>query len=165
MEPSDASQAETERQVTAAIERYNEVVESRDRGGRSESARRAAEKAVGRALQLLSFVLKRAGAAGMTRQRMSELTGWEPELLREVLERPPEPEFVRRVAPGLDPAAVARAAASSEASQRLHELSRAILADVDDEDWSPAAADLDELHERLDNAWRSWRQGLRGSPS
>src|ERR1700754_3153557 len=103
MDPSDASQAEAERQVTAAIERYNELVESLDRDGRSDGARRAAEKAVGRALQLLSFVLKRAGAGGMTRERMSELTGWEPELLREVVERPPEPEFVKRVAPGLDP--------------------------------------------------------------
>jgi len=35
-----------------------------------------------------------------------------------------------------------------------------ILADVDDPAWSPAAADLDDLCERLETAWRSWRQGL-----
>jgi hypothetical protein len=35
-----------------------------------------------------------------------------------------------------------------------------ILADVGDSAWSPAGADLDDLCERLETAWRSWRQGL-----
>jgi hypothetical protein len=157
-------QAEAERQVVAAVDRYREVVASMDRGGRPESGQHAAAKAVGRALQLISFVLKRAVASGITLDRLSELTAWEPELVREVLERRPEPELVARVAPsGLDAGAVARAAAISEASARLHALAEAILADVDDEDWSPGAADLDELQERLESAWRTWRTGLRRS--
>jgi hypothetical protein len=72
----------------------------------------------------------------------------------------PGAEFVSRVRPQVDAVAVARAA-SADASQRLHELAGAILADVDDEQWSPAAADLDELHERLETVWRAWRAGLR----
>jgi hypothetical protein len=35
-----------------------------------------------------------------------------------------------------------------------------VLADVEDETWSPAPADLDELYDRLETEWRSWRQGL-----
>jgi hypothetical protein len=164
MDPSDMSQAEAERQVTAAIERYRELVDSMGRGGRPESGQRAAEKAVGRALQLLSFVLKRAVASGVSVERLSELTEWEPELVHNVLERPPAPEIVSRLAPsGLDASAVARAAAGSEASVRLHALTEAIRADIDDGTWSPAAADLDELHDRLETAWRSWRQELRGT--
>jgi hypothetical protein len=157
------SESELERQVVAAADRYREVAGSEDVAGLPESGRHVAAKSVGRAIQLLSFVLKRAADGGVGVERLSELTGWEPPLVRELLERPPEPEFVSRVAPeGVDPAIVARAAASLHASQRLHALAGAILADVDDESWSPAAADLDELHDRLENAWRAWRQGLRG---
>jgi hypothetical protein len=43
---------------------------------------------------------------------------------------------------------------------RLHALTQRILADVGDEAWSPAPADLVDLHERLDGEWRSWRQAL-----
>jgi hypothetical protein len=158
------TQAEAERQVTAAVERYQEVVASMAEGGRPEIGQRAASKAVGRALQLISFVLTRAHDGGITLERLSELTAWEPDLVRQVIERPPEPSLVSRIAPSaVDPAAVARAAASSEASQRLHALARSILDDVDDDGWSPAAADLDELHDRLEAAWRGWRQDLTGS--
>ncbi len=153
---------EAERQVTAAADRYREVVASKAVAGQPQSGQHAAAKAVGRAIELLSFVAKRAAAAGVGVERLSELMGWEPELVSELLERAPEPGFVSRVAPaGVDPAAVARAAASSHASHELHDLTAAILADVDDESWSPAAADLDELHDRLETAWRDWRQGLR----
>jgi hypothetical protein len=153
---------EIERQVVAAAERYREVAASQDVVGLPESGQHVAAKAVGRAIQLLSFVLKRAAAGGVGAERLSELTGWEPDLVRDLLERPPAPELVSRVAPaGVDPAEVARAASSSDASLRLHELAGAILADVDDDRWSPAAADLDELHDRLESAWRAWRQGLR----
>ncbi len=153
---------EVERQVVAAAERYREVAALADAAGLPESGRHAAAKAVGRAIQLLSFVLKRAADDGVSVERLSELSGWEPDLVRELLERPPEPDFVSRVAPRIDAAAVVRAAASADASQRLHELTGAILADVDDEEWSPAAADLGELHDRLETVWQTWRAGLGG---
>ena len=64
--------------------------------------------------------------------------------------------FVARLAPaGLDPNAVAQAAASAEATARLQELTQRILADVDA--WVASPADLVDLHERLDGEWRSWR--------
>src|SRR4051794_27852783 len=71
-------------------------------------------------------------------------------------ERPPEPALVARVAPAdLDPTT----AASFGAEQRL----RAVLDQVPrdaDEEWSPGAADLDDLRERLESAWRGWRRPL-----
>jgi hypothetical protein len=156
------TETELERQVVAAADRYRDVAGTPDVAGLPESGRHAAAKAVGRAIQLLSFVAKRASDSGVSIERLSELTGWEPDLLRELLERPPQPELVSRVAPeGVDPAAVARAAASSQELQRLRELADAILRDVDDDAWSPAAADLDALHDRLESAWQAWRQGLR----
>lgn len=73
--------------------------------------------------------------------------------------RPPAPSFVARLAPaGLDPGAVAQAAASVEATARLHALTQRILADIGDDARAPA--DLVDLHERLDGEWRSWRQAL-----
>ena len=56
---------------------------------------------------------------------------------------------------GLDPNAVAQAAASAEATARLQDLTQRILADA--EAWSQAPADLVDLHHRLDSEWRSWR--------
>ncbi len=154
---------EVERQVLAAADRYREVVASKDIAGQPQHGQHAAAKAVGRAIELLAFVGKRAVDAGVDVERLSELTGWEPDLVRELLARAPEPSFVSRVAPAsVDPAAVVRAAASSHASNLLHELLDTILADIDDERWSPAAADLDELYDRLETAWRTWRQGLGG---
>jgi hypothetical protein len=152
---------EAERQVVEAAERYREVTASMEAGGRPEAGQRAAVKAVGRSLQLVAFVLKRAAAAGVTVERLGELTRWEPELVRQALERPPEPALVARVAPpALDPTAVARAAASFGAEQRLRALLDEVLRDVGDDAWSPAAADLDDLRERLESAWRDWRRPL-----
>jgi hypothetical protein len=75
--------------------------------------------------------------------------------------RPPAPSFVARLAPaGLDPGAVAQAAASVDATARLQALTQRILADVGNEALSRAPADLVDLHERLDGEWRSWRQAL-----
>jgi hypothetical protein len=68
---------------------------------------------------------------------------------------------VARITPeGLDPDAIAQAASSFEATARLDALLASILADVGDPAWSPAAADLDDLCERVETAWRTWRQGL-----
>jgi|SRR4051812_15811741 hypothetical protein len=157
----DAVALEAERQVVEATERYREVTASMEAGGRPEAGQRAAVKAVGRALQLVAFVLRRAAAAGVTVERLTELTRWEPEIIRQALERPPEPALVARVAPAaLDPTAVARAAASFGAEQRLRALLDQVMRDVDDDEWSPAAADLDDLRERLESAWRGWRRPL-----
>jgi len=130
--------------------------------GRPETSQHVAVKAVGRAVHLVSFALRHATESGVPLERLVELTGWEPELVSEAVARapdplrPPAPQFVARLAPaGLDPSAVAQAAASAEATARLQQLTQRILADV--EAWSQAPADLVDLHERLDSEWRSWR--------
>jgi hypothetical protein len=152
---------EAERQVLEAGNRYREVVASMQAGGRPEAGQRAAVKAVGRSLQLVAFVLKRAAAIGITVERLAELTGWDAELVRQALERRPEPALVARVSPpGVDPAAVAQAAASFEAEQRLRGLVDEMLADLEDDAWSPAAADLDDLREQLESVWQRWRRSL-----
>jgi hypothetical protein len=97
-------------------------------------------------------------------ERLAELTGWEPEVVSEAVARAPDPlqppaSLVARLAPaGLDPVAVAQAAASVEATARLQELTQRILADGGDDACSPAPAELVDLHERLDREWRSWRR-------
>jgi len=112
-------------------------------------------------VHLVSFALRHAAESGVSVERLSELTGWEPQLVVEALERAPEPGYVARLAPaGLDPNAVAQAAASLEEMLRLRTLTQDILADAGDEQWSPAPADLADLHERLDTEWRAWRQAL-----
>jgi len=110
---------------------------------------------------LVWFTLSRAAAAGVPHERLVELTGWDEALVREALGSGPRPPIVARLTPeGLDPDAVAQAASSFEATARLDALVASILADVGDPGWSPAAADLDDLCERLETAWRSWRQAL-----
>jgi hypothetical protein len=164
---SEGSRSEAERQLAAALERHREVVASMQELGRPEAGQHVAVKAVGRAVHLVSFALRHAAESGVPAERLVELTGWEPELVGEALARapdpmrPPAPSFVARLAPaGLDPGAVAQAAASVEATARLEALTRRILADVGDDAWLRAPADLVDLHERLDGAWRSWRQTL-----
>jgi len=159
---SESSRAEAERQLAASAQRHRELVASMQELGRPEAGQHVAVKAVGRAVHLVSFALKHAAEAGVSFERLVELTGWESDLVREGLERAaPEPRFVARLAPaGADANAVAQAAATFEATARLQGLTQRVLADVDDEAWSPAPADLDDLHERLETAWRSWRQGL-----
>jgi hypothetical protein len=92
------------------------------------------------------------------------LTGWEPDLVRDGLARPvPEPRVAARLAPeGIDPEAVARAAAAFEAIHRLHELTQRVFADGDrglavDARAVLAPADLDDLSARLEAAWGAWR--------
>jgi hypothetical protein len=160
--PSESRRAEAERQLVASAERHREVVASMQELGRPEAGQHVSVKSVGRAVHLVSFALRRAAEAGVPFERLVELTGWEPDLVREGLERvAPEPWFVARLAPaGADARAVAQAAARYEATTRLQGLTQRVLADVDDEAWSPAPAELEDLYHRLESAWRSWRQGL-----
>jgi hypothetical protein len=154
--------AEAERQLAASAERHHEVVASMQELGRPEAGQHVAVKSVGRAVHLVSFALKRAAEAGVPFERLVELTGWEPGLVREGLEQAvPAPQFVARLTPaGADVRAVARAAAVFEAITRLRGLTERVLADLDGEAqaWSPPTpADLDDLHNRLETVWRSWR--------
>jgi hypothetical protein len=167
LQRSGGSRPEAERQLVAAVERHREVLASMRELGRPATGQHVAVKAVGRAVGLVSFALRHAADCGVPLERLVELTGWEPGLVREALAtapdpmRPPAPSFVARLAPaGLDPGAVAQAAASVEATARLQALMQRILADVGNDAWSRAPADLVDLHERLDGEWRSWRQAL-----
>jgi hypothetical protein len=159
---SESSRAEAERQLVASAERHREVVASMQELGRPEAGQHVSLKSVGRAVHLVSFALKRAAGTGVPFERLVELTGWEPDLVREALERvAPEPWFVARLAPaGVDDRAVAEAAASFAATTRLQDLTQRVLADVDDEAWSPEPAELDDLYDRLESTWREWRHGL-----
>jgi hypothetical protein len=157
--------AEAERQVGEVVARYREVVRSMEAGGRPSTGQRAAVKAVGRAIALAAFVMRRALDAGVTPGRLGELSGWDPSFVQELLERPAEPQPIARlIPPGVDPQAVAQASASVAATVRLRALLDEIAADVEDEAWSPAAADVDELHERVAEAWRAWRGSLGRRP-
>ena len=166
---TEASRAEAERQLAASVERHREAVGSMQELGRSDAGQRVAIKVLGRAVELVSYALRRAAAAGVPFERLLELTGWEPDLVREGLERAvPEPRVVARLAPaGFDARAVAQAAGTFEAVRRLHELTERILSDVDlalDADGGtrvlPAPGDVEDLHDRFETAWRSWRQDL-----
>ncbi|WP_157592490.1 hypothetical protein [Solirubrobacter soli] len=152
------SPAEAERQLTAAAERHREAVSSSQELGRPEAGQHAAIKSVGRAVQLVSFALRRAEAAGVSHDRLVELSGWESDLVREGLRRVPEPHVIARLAPtGLDPRAVGHSAAGFEVLTRLNELTQAVSAEVDGE--PPSALrrpDLEALRERFDTAWASW---------
>jgi hypothetical protein len=159
------SRAEAERQLSASAERDREVLASMQQLGRPEAGQHVAVKAVGRAVQLVSFALKRAAEVGVSFERLVELTGWEPDLVREGLERAvPEPWFVARLAPpGVDARAVAQAAAAFDALARLRDLTQRVLADLEREagaSSSPASVDLNDLHDRWESAWRTWREGL-----
>ena len=163
---SEGSRAEAERQLAASAARHREIVASMQQPGRPEAGQHVAVKSVGRAVQLVSFALKRAAALGVPFERLVELTGWEPDLVREGLNRAVhKPWVMARLAPaGADARAVAQAAAAFEALARVRALTQRVLADVDgeaEEQSLPAPADLDDLHDRLETAWRSWREGLQ----
>ena len=158
--PSDV---EAERQLAAAADRHREVLASMQELGRPETGQHAAVKAVDRAVRLVCFALRRGAEAGVPVERLVELTGWDEELVREGLEQTVEPRFVARLVPtGLDPADVARTAAGLRATARLHALTRTIFDDALHEDaWSSSPDQLDELHDRLEAEWRSWRDRPR----
>jgi hypothetical protein len=160
-------EAEAERQLAAAIERHREATIAMQELGRSEAGQRVAVKVVGRAVELVAYTLRGAAAVGVPFERLLELTDWDPGLLREALERAvPEPQVVARLAPGgLDADAVAQAAETFETIRRLRTLMQRVLGDVDrDADVGarplPAPADVEELHDRIEAAWQTWRQGL-----
>jgi hypothetical protein len=162
---SQHSRAEAERQLSAAAERHREVLASMRQLGRPEAGQHVAVKAVGRAVALVSFALKRAAEVGVSFKRLEELTGWESDLVREALERAvPEPWFLARLAPpGVDARALAEAAAAFDSLARLQDLTQRVLADLDREagaSGSAAPADLDDLRDRWEIAWRSWRDEL-----
>jgi hypothetical protein len=158
---SASARPEAERQLAAAAERHREVLASMQEPGRPEAGQHVAVKAVGRAVHLVTFALTHAAESGVPFERLVELTDWDPRLVNEALARGPEPSLVARLTPaGLDPRAVAQAAASIEATARLQALTQRILADIGDETWSPGPADLADLHQRLDSEWRAWRQTL-----
>jgi hypothetical protein len=163
---SEGFQAEAERQLEAVAERHREAVSSMARPGRPEDGQYVAIKVVGRAVGAVSFALRRAAEADVPFERLVEVTGWEPDLVRAALEQPiPAARVVARLTPpGVDARAVAQAAAGFEAISRLRELTQRMLADVDldlDGRRTPVGPDdLEDLHHRLETAWRSWRRGL-----
>jgi hypothetical protein len=169
---SSELQAEAERQLEAVAERHREAVSSMAQPGRPQAGQHVAIKVVGRAVGAVSFALRRAAEAEVPFERLVELTGWEPDLVRAALEQPvPAPRVVARLTPpGVDARAVAQAAAGFEAISRLRELAQRMLADVDVdvdlEGRTPVRPeDIEDLHHRLEAAWRSWRDGLgRGEP-
>jgi hypothetical protein len=165
------SRPEAERQLAAAIDRHREVLASVREPGRPETGQHIAVKAVGRAVHLVSFALRQAAESGVPQERLVELTGWEPELVKEALAQAtdpalaPTPSLVARLAPdGLDPGAVAQAAASVEAIERLDVLLQSILADAGNDAWSRAPTELVDLHERLSGQWHAWRHA-HGAPA
>jgi hypothetical protein len=163
---SEGSKAEAERQLAEATARHREALASMHELGRPEAGQHVAIKSVGRAVHLVSFALRRAAEAGVRFERLVALTGWEPDLVREGLERIPEPRVIARLAPaGVDPRAVAQAATAFEAITRLRELTQRMLADVDrgvgvEAPSALAPADVDDLHDRLETAWSAWREAL-----
>ena len=164
---SEGAAAEAERQLAAAADRHREAVTSMEQPGRPEAGQFVAAKSVGRAVHLVAFALRHAAAVGVPFDRLVELTGWERDLVREGLERPvPEPRVVARLAPErVDAGAVAEAAAAFEAIRRIEDLTQRVLADialdVDVDARLPlTAVDLNDLHDGLETAWRTWRQRL-----
>jgi hypothetical protein len=93
-------------------------------------------------------------------ERLVEILGREPGLVREALDRGRDHVLSRVVPDEVDREVVKRAAATVEAMMRVDALLRGISADVTDGAWSPAPADLDELRDRVETEWRSWREGL-----
>lgn len=134
--------------------------------GRPDAGQHVSTKSLGRAVHLVSFTLRRAADAGVPFERLVELSGWEPDLVREGLERLPEPRVIARLAPaGVDSNAVAQAAAAFEAVTRLRELTQRVLANVEldltvEAPSALAPADVENLHDRLETTWSAWRQAL-----
>jgi hypothetical protein len=158
---AELESSEAQRQLAAAAERHREVVAAVAVAGRSDQGQRAAASALARGVQLLTFTVTRAAAAGLSRGRIAELIGGDAALVDDVLDRGPDASVIERLTPAeVDRRAVAQATASFEASARVGAVVQAIMADIEDRSWSPASAELDDLAERLGDVWRQWRQDL-----
>src|SRR5919108_5396609 len=66
---SEGSRAEAERQLAASAARHREVVASMQEPNRPQAGQHVAAKSVGRAVQLVSYGLKRAAALRFTPRR------------------------------------------------------------------------------------------------
>lgn len=86
MSERDLSAAEAERQLRAAMARHHEAVASLDQRGRSESAALTAAGAEERGAALVLYALRRAHAAGVDIERLAEISGLAPDVLRKTLE-------------------------------------------------------------------------------
>ncbi|MBE2315728.1 hypothetical protein DVA67_007060 [Solirubrobacter sp. CPCC 204708] len=153
---------EAERQLAAAAERHREALASLEMPGLPQAGQHVAVKGLARSVHLVSFTLRRAAASGVPFERLVELTGWEPDLVREGLERLPEPRVVARLIPAdVDPAPIAAAVTALEAVADLRELVQLLLADAVFAAEDPSllgSAELRDLHDRVDASWRSWRR-------
>ena len=132
--------------------------------GRPAAGQHVAVKSVARAVQLVAYAQNRAADSQVPLERLAEITGWEPDVVRKGIEKASEPAYVARLTPpGVDVRAVAAAADAFHAIDRLQDLTRRIVADVEAvaaASSTPAQADPADLHDRLEAAWRSWRHGL-----
>ena len=157
------ARSEAERQLAHAAARHREVLAASSQSGRSAAGDSSAAAAVTRGAALVTFALRRAVAAGIDVEDLASISGWDPGVIGEAVERGPAP-----VLPAdLDAALVMRSEATLDAMAELDLLLRRISADVVDPDWAPAPADLDELREGLDQRWREWRlrHGRRAAAS
>jgi len=88
-----------------------------------------AVKSVGRAVHLVSFALKRAAEAGVPFERLVQLMGGSQTSCEGLEQAVPEPSLLLGLAPaGTDARAVAQAAATFDATTRLHGLTQRVLA-------------------------------------
>ena len=156
--------AGAERQLSAALDRHREAVASMQTLGRPAAGQHVAVKSVARAVHLVAYALKRAADADVPLERLAALTGWEPDVVRRGIARASEPEYVTRLTPpGVDVRAVADATDAFDAIDRLGDLTRRILADVEavaTASPTPAQADPADLYDRVEAAWRAWRHEL-----
>ena len=153
---------EAERQLIAAAERHREALALVQQLGRPEAGQHVAVKAADRAVRLVCFALRRGAEAGISTQRLAELTEWDAARVTDGLTRPHDPQFVASLAPpGLGHSFAADTAAAVTATARLDDLTQEMLAGVLDGTWTPSADELDELHDRLATEWTSWRSARR----
>src|SRR3954464_7179743 len=77
--------SEVERQLTAAAERHRELIAAGAVAAPPEQGPHAAAAALARGVQLVSFTLARAAAAGIPRERLVELSGWDASVIEDLL--------------------------------------------------------------------------------